>query len=129
MVENAMPYRKLFDGRNAFGKYNDNDMMMLGARQHLRRRRETGRPRPRSVPGVFRDGEPIHQSRQVGPAGTRFLDLDEALLWRRRSRPPKPSPFLLHLGKEGFVGYAATALRRPKAFSSSFAVARPSPVG
>jgi hypothetical protein len=32
MVENAMPYRKLFDGRNAFGKYDDNDLMQLGAR-------------------------------------------------------------------------------------------------
>lgn len=32
MVENALPYRKLFDGRGAFGKYDDNDMMMLGAR-------------------------------------------------------------------------------------------------
>jgi hypothetical protein len=32
MVENAMPYRKLFDGRGAFGKYDDHDMMMLAAR-------------------------------------------------------------------------------------------------
>src|SRR6185295_14456725 len=32
MVENAMPYRKLFDGRGAFGKYDDQDMMQLGAR-------------------------------------------------------------------------------------------------
>jgi hypothetical protein len=32
MVENAMPYRKLFDGRRAFGKYDDHDMMMLAAR-------------------------------------------------------------------------------------------------
>jgi hypothetical protein len=32
MVGNAMPYRKLFDGRGAFGTYDDNDMMMLGAR-------------------------------------------------------------------------------------------------
>ena len=32
MVENAMPYRKLFDGRLAIAKYDDNDVMMLGAR-------------------------------------------------------------------------------------------------
>jgi len=32
MVEEAMPYRKLFDGRGAFGKYDDNDLMMLAAR-------------------------------------------------------------------------------------------------
>lgn len=32
MVENAMPYRKLFDGRGAFGKYDDHDLMQLGAR-------------------------------------------------------------------------------------------------
>lgn len=32
MVENAMPYRKLFDGRGAFGKYDDQDLMQLAAR-------------------------------------------------------------------------------------------------
>ena len=32
MVENAMPYRKLFDGRGSFGKYDDQDLMRLGAR-------------------------------------------------------------------------------------------------
>ena len=32
MVENAMPYRKLFDGRGSFGKYDDRDLMQLAAR-------------------------------------------------------------------------------------------------
>src|SRR5436305_1647616 len=32
MVENAMPYRKLFDGRAAIPVYVEDDMMMLGAR-------------------------------------------------------------------------------------------------
>jgi len=32
MVENAMPYRKLFDGRGSHGKYDDHDLMQLGAR-------------------------------------------------------------------------------------------------
>jgi hypothetical protein len=32
MVENAMPYRKLFDGRTAFGRYDDHDLMQLAAR-------------------------------------------------------------------------------------------------
>jgi hypothetical protein len=32
MVENAMPYRKLFDGRGASGKYDDQDLMQLAAR-------------------------------------------------------------------------------------------------
>ena len=32
VVQGAIPYRKLFDGRLAVGKYNDNDVMMLGAR-------------------------------------------------------------------------------------------------
>jgi hypothetical protein len=32
VLEGALPYRKLFDGRLAIGVYNDNDVMMLGAR-------------------------------------------------------------------------------------------------
>jgi hypothetical protein len=32
VVQGALPYRKLFDGRLAIAKYNDNDIMMLGAR-------------------------------------------------------------------------------------------------
>jgi hypothetical protein len=32
VVQNALPYRKLFDGRLAIAKYNDHDVMMLGAR-------------------------------------------------------------------------------------------------
>jgi hypothetical protein len=32
VVQGALPYRKLFDGRLAIGKYDDNDVMMLGAR-------------------------------------------------------------------------------------------------
>ena len=32
VVQGAIPYRKLFDARLAFGKYDDNDVMLLGAR-------------------------------------------------------------------------------------------------
>jgi len=32
VLQGALPYRKLFDGRLAIAKYNDNDVMMLGAR-------------------------------------------------------------------------------------------------
>ena len=32
VVQNALPYKKLFDGRRAIAKYNDSDVMMLGAR-------------------------------------------------------------------------------------------------
>src|SRR5438045_2455119 len=32
VVQNALRYRKLFDGRLAIAKYNDHDVMMLGAR-------------------------------------------------------------------------------------------------
>jgi hypothetical protein len=32
VVKNALAYRKLFDGRQAVGKYNDTDVMLLGAR-------------------------------------------------------------------------------------------------
>ena len=32
VLQNALPYRKLFDGRQALPKYDDNDVMLLGAR-------------------------------------------------------------------------------------------------
>src|SRR5690242_6955615 len=32
VVQGALPYRKLIDSRNAVGKLNDHDIMMLGAR-------------------------------------------------------------------------------------------------
>jgi hypothetical protein len=32
VLQGALPYRKLFDGRLATAKYDDNDVMMLGAR-------------------------------------------------------------------------------------------------
>ena len=32
VVQGAIPYRKLFDGRTAVPKYNDDDIMLLGAR-------------------------------------------------------------------------------------------------
>ena len=69
MVENAMPYRKLFDGRGAFGKYDDHGMMMLGARVSayaaVEKRR---RARPRAVARSISRWQPLHQSRQIGPA-------------------------------------------------------------
>ena len=72
MVENAMPYRKLFDGRGAFGKYDDHDMMMLGARVSAYAAVEKrGALALVPSPRVFRVGEPLHQSRQIGPAGPR----------------------------------------------------------
>jgi hypothetical protein len=32
VVKNALAYRKLFDGREAIGKYDDTDVLLLGAR-------------------------------------------------------------------------------------------------
>jgi len=32
VLQGALPYKKLFDGRRAIAKYDDNDVMMLGAR-------------------------------------------------------------------------------------------------
>jgi hypothetical protein len=32
VLQGALPYRKLFDGRLAIAKYDDNDVMMVGAR-------------------------------------------------------------------------------------------------
>jgi hypothetical protein len=32
VIKDALAYRKLFDGRDAVGKYDDNDVLLLGAR-------------------------------------------------------------------------------------------------
>ncbi len=32
VIKDALAYRKLFDGRDAIGKYDDNDVLLLGAR-------------------------------------------------------------------------------------------------
>ena len=82
VVENAMPYRKLFDGRGAYGKYDDNDMMMLGARVSAyaaaeRRGALALVPSPEyyEMAGRF-----INLGKSGRPARV-FLDPDEAQRW------------------------------------------------
>jgi hypothetical protein len=82
MVEDAMPYRKLFDGRGAFGKYDDNDMMMLGARVSAyaaaeRRGALAIVPSPEYIEMATRF---INLGKSDRPARV-FLDPDEALRW------------------------------------------------
>lgn len=82
MVENAMPYRKLFDGRGAFGKYDDHDMMMLGARVSAYAAAEIRGalalvPSPEYFEMAIRV---VNLGKSNRPASV-FLDPDEALLW------------------------------------------------
>jgi hypothetical protein len=82
MVQNAMPYCKLFDGRGAFGKYDDHDMMMLAARVSAyasveKRRALAIVPSPEYFELATRF---INLGKSDRPART-FLDPDEALHW------------------------------------------------
>jgi hypothetical protein len=82
MVQNAMPYRKLFDGRGAFGKYDDHDMMMLAARVSAyaaveKRGALAIVPSPEYFELATRF---INLGKSDRPARA-FLDPDEALRW------------------------------------------------
>ena len=82
MVENAMPYRKLFDGRDSHGTYDDHDLMQLGARISAYASVER-----RGALAIVPSGEYVDLARRFvnlaksgRPAGV-FLDPDEALDW------------------------------------------------
>lgn len=82
MVADAMPYRKLFDGRTAYGKYNDDDLMMLGARVSAyasveRRGAVALVPAPEYVEMT---GRFINLGKS-GRAARIFTDVDEAMRW------------------------------------------------
>ena len=82
MVENAMPYRKLFDGRGAYGKYNDNDLMMLGARVSAYAAVEKrGALALVPSPEYFEMASRFINLGKSGRPARVFLDPDEALLW------------------------------------------------
>ena len=82
VIENALPYRKLFDGRRSIGRYNDNDVMLLAARvsvyAHIDRRGAlailTG-PQHLELAARF-----LNLGRSGRPARS-FLDEDEARRW------------------------------------------------
>ncbi len=82
MVENALPYRKLFDGRGAFGKYDDNDMMMLGARVSAYAAVEKrGALALVPSPEYFEMASRFINLGKTGRPVRVFLDPDEALRW------------------------------------------------
>ena len=72
--QNAMPYRKLFDGRGAFGKYDDDDMMRLAARvsAYASRRDSAARWRSCRRPNIssWRAASSISASRTGRPASS-----------------------------------------------------------
>ena len=82
MVENAMPYRKLFDGRGSQGKYDDHDLMQLGARisaySSVERRGALAIVPPQEHLDVAKRFVNLGKS---GRPASVFLDPDEALAW------------------------------------------------
>ena len=82
MVENAMPYRKLFDGRGAFGKYDDHGMMMLGARVSAYAAVEKrGALALVPSPEYFEMASRFINLGKSGRPARVFLNPEEALLW------------------------------------------------
>jgi hypothetical protein len=82
IIENALPYRKLFDGRTAIPIYVQDDMMLLGARASayasLERRGPVAflpNPRHAELAGRF-----INLGKS-GRAARIFYEEDEARLW------------------------------------------------
>ena len=82
MVENAMPYRKLFDGRGSYGKYDDHDLMQLGARisayASVERRGALAIVPPEEYVDLARRF--VNLGKSGRPAAV-FLDPEEALEW------------------------------------------------
>jgi len=82
MVENAMPYRKLFDGRGAFGKYDDHELMMLAARISAYAAVEKrGALAIVPSPDYFELATRFINLGKSGRPAQAFLDPDEALRW------------------------------------------------
>ena len=83
VAENALPYRKLFDGRQAIAKYTSEDVMLLGARVSAY---ATMGPRG-ALAMVAADQDALElASRFVnlgkeGRAAKAFLSIDEARKW------------------------------------------------
>jgi len=89
MVENAMPYRKLFDGRGAFGKYDDHDLMMLAARISAYAAVEKrGALAIVPSPDYFELAARFINLGKSGRPAQVFLDPDEALRWLEAQAEP-----------------------------------------
>jgi hypothetical protein len=89
MVENAMPYRKLFDGRGSHGKYDDQDLMQLGARLSAYASIER-----RGALAIVPSPEYLELARRIvnlgksGRPAQVFVDPEEALQWVMKQPDP-----------------------------------------
>ena len=82
IVAEALPYRKLFDGRTSSGKYTDEEVMRLAAR--LSAYASMGRRGPVAlVPSVqyYELASRILNLDRRDQPGRAFLDIDEARRW------------------------------------------------
>jgi len=82
VVENALPYRKLFDGRRAVGRYDGADIAVLAARinvhAHIDRR---GALALVTRPQYAQLAERFLEFGRTGRPARSFLEEDEALRW------------------------------------------------
>jgi hypothetical protein len=82
VVENALPYRKLFDGRQAVGRYSATDIAVLAARvntySHIDRR---GALALVTTPRFAELAERFLSLGRNGRPSRAFLDEDEAMRW------------------------------------------------
>lgn len=82
IVADALPYRKLFDGRAAYGKYTDEEVMRLAAR--LSAYASMGRRGAVALVAAVQHYElatrVLNLDRRDEP-GRAFIDLDEARRW------------------------------------------------
>jgi hypothetical protein len=91
VVQGALAYRKLFDGRLAVAKYNDHDVMMLGARM----RAYTSNLEPRGAVAFIAANEGasdlakrfMNLTRSSRPAQV-FLSEDKARKWLAEQPEP-----------------------------------------
>jgi hypothetical protein len=82
VVENALPYRKLFDGRRAIGRYDATDIAVLAARvntySHIDRR---GALALVTAPKYAALAERFVALGRNGRPSRAFLEEDEAMRW------------------------------------------------
>jgi hypothetical protein len=87
VVQNAIPYPKLFDGRHAVPKYTDlnNDMMMMAARISAYAANMEPRGPLAIVAGDIQSQELaarfLNLGKPAGRPGRAFLSMDEARRW------------------------------------------------
>jgi hypothetical protein len=82
IVGDALPYRKLFDGRAAYGKYTDEEVMRLAARlsAYASMGRRGAAALVSSVKYYELASRILNLDRREQPARV-FLDIDEARRW------------------------------------------------